>query len=226
MKGNKSPRVSDMPVTTRSMRRAESAVHMKKASVVVVEATKPVSPAPPSEFQIYKDNVNKLFQEHVNCTDAAQKVKLYDVVMEYLVQPGMLKEASTEWFITWRAAVTWHINNTKTASSVALGKDVIAALDGYLESEGHYKVTTKRFIGVYDWMIDFAAKKEAKWVNVYATSLVAYMNRALPGVWKELALEKKSVIRARVMMWKEMDAPAGYFLVERCNEFLEKYKMI
>jgi hypothetical protein len=234
LKEDKSLRVSEMPVVTRSMRRAaitESAGPMKKnvfpvpPAVPVVAPTSP-APAPPSPFQIYKDNVNKLFQEHTNCTDEAQKVKLYDVLMEYLVQPDMLKKASTEWLISWRASVTHHINHNKSASSVALGKDVIAALDGYLESEGHYKVTTKRFIVVYDWIIDFAAKKDARFVNVYATSLVAYMNRALPGVWKELTLEKKAGIRARVMMWKEMEAPAGYLLVESCNEFLEKYKMI
>lgn len=229
---DKSLRVSEMPVLTRSMRRAgivESAGPMKKKGpVVVVEATKLASPAPapPSSFQIYKDNVDKLFQEHANCTDDVQKVKLYDVLMEYIVQPEMLKKASTQWIVTWRASVIHHINHNKAASSVALGKDVIATLDGYLESEGHYKVTTKRFIESYDWIIDFITKKEARFVNVYATSLVAYMNRALPGVWKELELKRKSAIRARVMMWKEMDAPTGYLLMERCNEFLEKYKMI
>ncbi len=241
-KTDKSLRVSEMPVVTRSMRRAmiaerdeRNAAFMKKVvdSVPVpvpvpAPAPAPVpapAPAKNTEFEAYKEIVKQLFDEHAKCNDTDVKAKLYDVLMEYLVQPDMLKKASTQWLVTWRASVIFHINHTKSASSLALGKDVIATLDGYLESEGHYKVTTKRFIEIYDWIIDFATKGN-KDMNVYATSLVAYMNRALPGVWGELELKKKSAIRARVMMWKEMEAPTGYLLVERCNEFLEKYKMI
>lgn len=227
------PSVSIMPVTTRSMRRAmiaerdeRNAAFMKKvvASVPVPAPVPAPAPAKNTEFEAYKEIVKQLFDEHSKCNDTDVKVKLYDVLMEYLVQPDMLKKASTQWLVTWRASVIFHINNTKSASSLALGKDVIATLDGYLESGNHYSVTATKFIEIYDWIIDFATKGN-KSMNVYATSLVAYMNKALDGVWNELTLEKKTGIRARVMVWKEMEAPAGYLLVERCNEFLEKYKM-
>ena len=86
-------------------------------------------------------------------------------------------------------------------------------------------MTTKRFIVVYDWIIDFAAKRDARFVNVYATSLVAYMNRAAASAWKDLALEKKAGIRAKVMVWKDLPISAEFGLKEKCEEFLEKYKM-
>jgi hypothetical protein len=104
-------------------------------------------------------------------------------------------------------------------------ENAIATLQKHLEDDGHYVVSAAKFIEVYDWIVDFIWKQGERNVTVYLSALVPYMIRAVAGVWKSIELEKKSRILAKMMLWKELTAPAEYGLVAKCEEFLAKYKI-
>ncbi len=237
-----SPTTSVMPVTTRSMYRSmhraliaerneKNAVLMKEiiASVENEKVTPPVCEqihSPKSDYDVYKRNVNYIFAEHDKCEDTSIKNKIYITTIEYLLQPEMLKQATASWIVMWRASLMFHANDTKSASEeVPFTRNAIAILDGHLENDGHYNVTAEQFIEKYTAITNFIKTKNIKWTTLYLSSLVPYMIKAAAGAWKDVPLEKKSLTRARVMAWKEMEAPAVYGIVEKCNEFLEKYKM-
>jgi hypothetical protein len=142
------------------------------------------------------------------------------------MQSGMLKKYSVIQLISERASMNSYITyDTKSPADISYVKEAIAIIDGYLESEGHYTVTPDRFYENYDKLTTRLISHFKQYTTVYAASLVAYMNRAAASAWKELTLEKKADIRARVMVWKELPISSEFGLAEKCAEFLEKYKM-
>lgn len=171
-------------------------------------------------------NSNILFNEFANCKIEALRPKLYITYVEYKMQPEMLKKKHAFDLITDRASMNSYITyDTTSPVYISYVKEAIAIVDGYLESEGHYTVTPDKFYENYDRMTTRLLTNFKQYTTVYAASLVAYMNRAAANVWKDLALEKKAGIRARVMVWKELPISSEYGLKEKCEEFLEKYKI-
>ncbi len=181
---------------------------------------------PTDELELYKRISNILFNEFANCKIEALRPKLYITYVEYKMQPEMLKKKRPFDLITDRASMNSFITyDTKSPADIAYVKEAIAIVDGYLESEGHYTVTPDGFYENYDKLTTRLLAHFKQYTTVYAASLVAYMNRAAASVWKDLALEKKAGIRARVMVWKELPISAEFGLKEKCEEFLEKYKI-
>jgi hypothetical protein len=181
---------------------------------------------PTDEFELNRRNSNILFNEFANCKIEALRPKLYITCVEYIMQSGMLKKYSVIQLISERASMNSYITyDTKSPADISYVKEAIAIIDGYLESEGHYTVTPDRFYENYDKLTTRLISHFKQYTTVYAASLVAYMNRAAASAWKELALEKKAGIRARVMVWKELPISSEFGLAEKCVEFLEKYKM-
>lgn len=216
-----------MPVTTRSQRRAIIA-ERKATSDEFMASIAPmpvVAPTPtPTPYAIYKENVLKLFEIAAK-EKGGLHTHLYKNVIDYLLQDDMLKGTNAPWLITWTASIRCHMNIHKTSPHVPFLENAIMTLQKHLEDDGHYVVTCAKFIEVYDWVVDFMGKQGESHVAVYVSALVPYMIRAGEGVWKNIELEKKSRILAKMMLWKELTAPAEYGLVAKCDEFLAKYKI-
>jgi hypothetical protein len=180
---------------------------------------------PTDEMELHRRNSNILFNQFANCKIEALRPKLFITKVEYIMQSEMLKKYSAFLLICEMGTMNSYITyDTKSPSDIAYVKEAIAIVGGYLESEGHYTVTPDKFYETYNNMTDILSQYK-QYTTVYAASLVAYMNRAADSVWKELALEKKGLIRAQVMVWKELPISSEFGLEEKCAEFLEKYKM-
>lgn len=150
----------------------------------------------------------------------------YRVVMEYIAQPDMLKKAHSCWIISWMSSLLGTVH-MKDYSSMHMPfvKNAYDIFKIELENERHY--VSNKVMSTYDWYINFIYGKKEEWMNMYAAAVMPWMIRAFSGgVWCGVDLEKKSMIIARVKMWKDLEAPKEYKLKELCDEFLEKYKMV
>jgi hypothetical protein len=188
---------------------------------VIPEAVVPQTPS--LTHTEYKDNIKKLYDEYAKCRDKQIKNKLAIVAYEYLLQPEMLRASSSQWFITWRASIWYHIiNDIKSASDKYYVQEAASTIDNILESAGRYNVSASKFIEIYDWTINFMSDR-TDYTTCYAASFVAYMNKLSTDTWNGVPTEKKESICSKVIEWKEHPKSADYGLFEKCKYFIEKY---
>ncbi len=191
------------------------------SEAVVSEAV--VSQTPSLTHTEYKDNIKKLYDEYAKCRDKEIRNKLAIVAYEYLLQPEMLRASSSQWFITWRASIWYHIiNDMKSASDKYYVQEAASTIDNILESAGRYNVNASKFIEIYDWTINFMSDR-TDYTTCYAASLVAYMNKLSTDTWNGVPTEKKESICSKVVEWKDHQNSMEYGLFEKCKYFIEKY---
>lgn len=182
----------------------------------------------PHNYGSYIENINRKWKKLDRYHDMEIRSHLYIRMIVYVLNPNMLRLASTEFLLTWKGSLLCQniYTNKNISFDESFIKEAIATLDSYLESEGHYNVSVAKFNERYDYVIkSMYDDKRFKAITANATSLIDYMNKAITNIWNDLPLEKKAHIRARVMSWKDLPDSMQYGLIDKCKNFLEKYKL-
>ncbi len=202
--------------------------------VTVAPPMTPLVPAPRTSeglldnYYAYTEDIGGKWKQLDRYNDIEIRCHLYIRLVVSLLNPNMLRRASTEWLLTWRGSLLCQINyiNKPLSSDESFLKEAIATLDSYLESGGHYNVSVAKFNMHYNSVIEcMYDNKYCKGISAFATSLIDYMNKTITNIWNDLPLEKKAHIRARVMSWKELPDSMNYGLIDKCKNFLEKYRL-